>query len=368
MIRKNIGIFVLTLLLGLPIIAVSQNKYKKGYYITLQNDTVQGSVFYKRTNDWHLAFVTDNNEKKLLEADEINGYFCDGKTYKSTSIVSNKYFIRGTYFLEVKIEGAISLYLYSGQEYIQKHDDDFQRLNSIIKWGIVKEYIKDNASLYSYVNSNEKETLKVDSIIIAYNNWYNYNGVEQSNYDTLGKDSLPDSSVISQPPSTTQEFKAQQTQKRFNVKINLLSTGIGLETKITDNISLYIESGIDIDLWKDIFIYPFFSVQPRFYTNLNKRALLGKTTEKFSGNYLSPYFVYMYPIGNLSSNETDWFLYGFTYGFQRKKAKYFYWGVDVGVGLQSYQDHTNYDYNTMSYTSRNLEPRIIWKINLGLLY
>lgn len=81
--------------------------------------------------------------------------------------------------------------------------------------------------------------------------------------------------------------------------------------------------------------YPGFSVNPRFYTNLDERREKGKTSEYYSGMYIGiPLSVFIIKDFGASG--------GIEAGFQKKLGKSGFWDVSLGMGLRSYQGQTGF--------------------------
>ena len=357
---KLFSIFIILTFIDLS--CYSQKDWREGYYITNENDTVYGKILHlKRPSTWQMDFLTNEGKRELYDIKEIRGFYYDHTFYKRCETPV------GSYFMKQIVTGQIKLYSINRVIYLQKGNDDVEKLNHCLEWDILKYYFSDNVELFTKIDNSKYDTLDIEQLIKEYNQWYTTNYIDEfsdavstsshdineSNTTTLRKDSIN---------------KEILEQNLFNIKINILGTGAGIETKISNSTSLYIESGIDIELINYIYINPYIIVQPRIYTNIKKRFNEGKKITKFNGNYISPYFQLIYPITDLSQNPTNWYLFGLTYGLQRSKADRYYWGLDIGFGFLSYQDHTNFDQYTLKYTSRYLEPQFIYKLNLGFLF
>lgn len=67
----------------------------------------------------------------------------------------------------------------------------------------------------------------------------------------------------------------------------------------------------------------------RYYYNIEKRRIQGKTLKKFSGNYISLYTNYVFENNITYAYE----VVGPTWGIQRNYGKAFHFGLEFGAGL-----------------------------------
>jgi len=81
--------------------------------------------------------------------------------------------------------------------------------------------------------------------------------------------------------------------------------------------------------------YPGFTVNPRFYTNLEERRENGKISEYYSGTYIGiPLSVFIIKDFGASG--------GIEAGFQKKFGKSGFWDASLGMGLRSYHGETGF--------------------------
>lgn len=327
----------------------SQEKLKDGYLITLENDTIDGKIKYReRASYWQLEFLTIDNKRKLYKAGDINGYMVNNKYFESC------YVFPGYYFLERIMLGRINLYKTGNTYYIKKDTEDIIKINEFIQRSILKEKISDNKELLTLIEQNKYiDTLSIEYVVQRYNSWAIQNS-EQNIVSTIPVKEKEDT-ILSQLEVVDHEKIPKQ--KLLNLKLKVLVPGIGIETKISNTASIYIEGGSGSSLGNfGFYLYPFIKFQPRLYTNIKKRADVGKNVDKFSGDYISPYFLYIPKLKNISANEENLNVYGLCYGLQRKKGTVFYWGIDLGAGI-------------MRYTSSDrLEPYFISDFNFGFVF
>lgn len=100
-----------------------------------------------------------------------------------------------------------------------------------------------------------------------------------------------------------------------------LTTGFWLKTTFWD-----FNSG---ESYSQPFVTPSFTLQPRYYFNLEDRQEKGKPTRYFSGWYIGLPFNIEFPAFRFSM--------GGTIGFQCVMGKRWYWNIGIGPGF-SYSD------------------------------
>jgi hypothetical protein len=94
--------------------ANAQNGYREGFVLTLKGDTIIGQIDYKikKLNYESISFTT-GSEEKILQPVEILGFGFENEKFYSSRILRN-------YFVEVLIEGKLSLYKYQDEYLIRK--------------------------------------------------------------------------------------------------------------------------------------------------------------------------------------------------------------------------------------------------------
>ena len=127
------------------------------------------------------------------------------------------------------------------------------------------------------------------------------------------------------------------------IRISLLAPGFQVEQTIARN------KTVVFDLWSG-FLYsysrvngkgsssflfsPAFTVQPRFYSDLEYRRFIHKITDNYSGAYLGV------PL-SLSLRDLV-FSAGVVGGFQRKLGIAGFWSVDLGIGIRILNQKTGF--------------------------
>jgi len=132
------------------------------------------------------------------------------------------------------------------------------------------------------------------------------------------------------------------SQPKTIVRLSLLIPGFEVEQTIARNKTIvfslwtafsYIQTSSEQGSTSSLSFYPGFSVQPRFYRNLEERREMGKTTEYYSGMYIGiPLSVFKIEDFGASG--------GIEAGFQKKLGKSGFWDISLGVGLRSYDGQT----------------------------
>jgi len=142
--------------------------------------------------------------------------------------------------------------------------------------------------------------------------------------------------------------EAQKTsveKSLYGVQTGLLGIWGYKETKLSNSIALRSEVGFDSGIWGGSFyektgfvMAPVFTFEPRFYYNLDKRALNSKNTKNNSGNFLSLQ----------TSFHPDWFVISNydhvgiisnvsmipTWGIRRQIGKHFNYEAGIGLGYR----------------------------------
>ncbi len=137
---------LLTSLILIAQLAYSQSDFKEGFIITHQGDTIKGLIDYRESNYNYkkCSFKSPANGETIYLPDEIKGYrFLNDKYFisKQIKIDENNY---ERAFLEVLVQGKITLYKYSNKFYAEKDDSVFYELSNTIKEQIIngKKYLK----------------------------------------------------------------------------------------------------------------------------------------------------------------------------------------------------------------------------------
>lgn len=116
-------LFYLFLLLVVTKTGFSQTDFRKGYYITIANDTITGLINYREgANAYKLCDFrkTKTDNTTTYTPGEIAGYgFVDDKIFQSRTISSTDGSSRQV-FLEIIVKGAVSLYKLENIFYAEK--------------------------------------------------------------------------------------------------------------------------------------------------------------------------------------------------------------------------------------------------------
>ena len=341
----NKSIILLLMLLSLKGFSAEliHNHWYKGYYINFKSDTIKGFVKHRKKPSLLIAgFKYPDGKREKLLANEIKGYGYDKKTFESC------YIFKQYNFLERIVEGTIILYKGKNNYYIQKGKSDVVKINKMFNKSIILEYIEDNEQQYSLVkNLNYVSSKTIITLVSDYNKWASVNAPITHFVQEVSNNN---SDSIKNTETTTKLKKNQnaitkvglEKQRFLTVRINIIGIGLGFETKITNNISIYQEGGGGIYLYtgtrgSGIYLFPYYRVHARLYTNLKKRYKDGKKTSGFTGDYISPFFMYNNSVPSLPKEKYESIFFGLNYGFQRQKGNIFYWGIDFGAGLRKKQ-------------------------------
>lgn len=141
----------------------------------------------------------------------------------------------------------------------------------------------------------------------------------------------------------SQEYSVEKTI--YGVQIGFLGFWIHNETKLSDKIALRSEVGFDGAVLNESFIdkliflqRPVFSLEPRWYYNLDKRGSKSKRIEGNSGNFLSLRTRYSYGRFVISNIDIAKMNSGIsiipTWGIRRNMGKYLTYETGIGVGYQ----------------------------------
>ena len=85
----------------------------------------------------------------------------------------------------------------------------------------------------------------------------------------------------------------------------------------------------------ELSIYPYISVEPRFYRNGKKREGLGEKAKRFSGGYAG------FPISIIVIENSATVNLGGVYGYQGNIGRIAYWNIAVGIGGTKHKEDIN---------------------------
>jgi hypothetical protein len=121
MILKTKRVLSLALAILIFVVAKAQSDFRPGYIITLQGDTINGTIYFRsdKANAKNCIFKKSaDTEKVVYTPDQIKSYkFIDGKYYISS--ISMNYKFKDLVFLEYAIKGTVSIYYY--QDDVKDH-------------------------------------------------------------------------------------------------------------------------------------------------------------------------------------------------------------------------------------------------------
>lgn len=120
-ISRSKRVIILILFLFILIEAKAQSDFRPGYVITLQGDTVNGLINYRKDLDNSKNCIFKNKadqESIIYTPDQIRAYrFKDGKYYISSNSLNHKF--ENNVFVEHVSKGAVSIYYYKDD--VQEH-------------------------------------------------------------------------------------------------------------------------------------------------------------------------------------------------------------------------------------------------------
>ncbi|MBN1117163.1 MAG: hypothetical protein JXA77_08165 [Bacteroidales bacterium] len=119
------------------------------------------------------------------------------------------------------------------------------------------------------------------------------------------------------------------------VKIHIIAFGIGVEQAVDPNVSVYFDVAFGNDYHREseeseLDYVPYFTVEPRYYFNLDDRLEKGKRIDNFSGQFVT----FQTKVGFPTVNMTAWYSLSPMWGFQSMIGKRAYWSFQAGPGLQ----------------------------------
>jgi hypothetical protein len=168
---------------------------------------------------------------------------------------------------------------------------------------------------------------------------------------------------------TVKSQNASVEKSVFGIQTGLFGIWANNETKLTNQIALRSEIGLDSGIWAGDFydkigflMTPVITAEPRWYYNLNKRVSKSKKIEGNSGNFISL----------KTSFHPDWFVISNydnvnvisdisivpTWGIRRNIGKHFNYETGIGIGYRYiFAKQAGYLENE-SETTLNLHLRI----------
>lgn len=199
---------------------------------------------------------------------------------------------------------------------------------SIDSTSISFKIYKNNARLSSYVNLSD-----VASFV--------WNGKKTSLHNL-------DSSLVTVDKQHHQYKDIDIKYPKTLVKLHLLMpTGILVEHNIKNNTTIifdfvpgfsYLFGELTGLYALKMYILPYMRIEPRIYTTIKKRNLLGKRTK----NYSSQFFGFQVKIGIPTPGLESWQTFGPLWGFQRTLGEKGYWNIGLGLGANIYDNEIDY--------------------------
>lgn len=129
-------------------ISFSQGNFREGYVISLERDTLFGSVDYRGKSAYRICVFKEKNSKNVIsyKPDQIWGYgFNNDKYFESKKSMDRT---GDVLFYEVIVKGLVSLFRWEDTFFIEKRDDDLYSLTND-----KKEVFIDNKRVL--INSNK---------------------------------------------------------------------------------------------------------------------------------------------------------------------------------------------------------------------
>jgi hypothetical protein len=153
--------------------AFPQTDYRKGYVLTQSNDTVYGEIAYGLGQQVHnFCRFRDKSITTLYYPSEIAGYgYKNDKSF--TSQIVEKYFV------EILVEGELSLYMLEGDIYIKKGENIHKlepyfrkpdvTLSNIMWKSVLSEWVSDCKSIKADLERLEPTASELSRFVRKYN-------------------------------------------------------------------------------------------------------------------------------------------------------------------------------------------------------
>ena len=150
--------FKMFLPLALLVLSFSTYAQRKGYIITMDQDTIKGEFEMPKDPDILYRFVkfkSDNSKTKKIKPKKIKGY----------SIGSDQYFswqngINDFSFMKIELEGKINLFTTLVRSYISTPNGSAPVLDKVYFWskdkGLERVYTRKKKSLLEMLGDNQR--------------------------------------------------------------------------------------------------------------------------------------------------------------------------------------------------------------------
>ncbi|WP_417889730.1 hypothetical protein [Xanthomarina gelatinilytica] len=156
----------------------------------------------------------------------------------------------------------------------------------------------------------------------------------------------------------------------FGIQTGFSGLWVHGEFKLSNKFALRAETGLDLGTWENTYtnqkglgLIPVFTLEPRFYYNLNKRLNKGKRIDGNSGNFISLKTSYNPNLfltdSNREVNMASDFMVIPTWGIRRNLGKHFNYEAGFGIGYIHYREE--YKQANKSDVTANLHARIGYK-------
>lgn len=143
--------------------------------------------------------------------------------------------------------------------------------------------------------------------------------------------------IILASPAFAQE--AAVTTNPIEIQTGFFGIWLNKEYKLSDQIALRTEVGLDADIWKrhsvGFALVPVFTAEPRWYYNLKRRSQKGKKTTDNYGNFLSlksSFHPDLFVISNYSDAIVPNLSIVPTWGIRRPISESFSFEAGIGMG------------------------------------
>ncbi|MCX2741629.1 hypothetical protein [Pontibacter anaerobius] len=263
----------LIILLFLCVSAFGQAKFEKGYYITVEGDSIQG---YIKNEDWNrnpenieFKSSSENNSSQMLPLKQVQRFgFEDGDKYETFAVdvdvsptnlnelVTNASptIVRDTVMLRVLVKGTLNLFGYTDKSskthfYVSKGGEEprellYQRVkrnnNDKVGYltldlykGLLSYYLSDCESVQSRVQKVEFKQSQLAALVAAYNACVNPGAVATEPEKEIGKLKL---GVIGGFTALNYSFKSGSSS--FNNLVNSDFNGQGVTAGLAVNYTL----------------------------------------------------------------------------------------------------------------------------------
>jgi hypothetical protein len=169
--------------------------------------------------------------------------------------------------------------------------------------------------------------------------------------------------------STAESQIASVEESTFGIQAGVLGIWGHCEMKVSNQFALRSEIGFDAEIWDGIMwdrtgyaMTPVFTLEPRWYYNLNKRVKKNRRIDGNSGNFISLKTNYRPDLFVISNYENMRIISNVsivpTWGIRRNIGNYFTYEAGIGIGMMySFSKNLGYSKNFIDGTV-NLHLRV----------